>query len=341
MTHQFDSGLFINSTLNKEWHGLGNIVAEPPKDTAEAMRLAGMDWKVEDSPVITYGDDDTAPSLVDGWKVLRRSDTKGILNVCRNSWTPLQNSEAFSWFDPIIADGDAEISAAVSLKGGKRIAITAKIKDGIEDVVQDDSIEAFLLLFNSHDGSLCLGFKFTNVRTVCANTLAQALHGEKVQATAHDLSWSGKIAKIRHTKSIFENMDAVRNAIDIQKRMFRYSIEEYRAMSKVDMSAGAFDRYLASVFAKQLAGSERTVRDLKQYEQLVQNFEGGVGMDIKGVGRTMWGAYNAVTEWTTHQRTASNDTQDLESVRNRLDSLWFGTAAQVNDLAHKVALATV
>lgn len=340
MSHQFDSGLFVNSKLNQEWHGLGTVVSEAPKTTAEAMQLAGMDWTVEESPVITYGDRDSAPALVDGWKVLRRSDTRNTLHVCRESWTPLQNSEAFSWFDPIIADGDAEISAAVSLQEGKRIAITAKIKGGIEDVVKDDPIEAFLLLFNSHNGTLCLGMKFTNVRVVCANTLAQALQGEKVREGKEDLTWNGKIAKIRHTKSIHGSMDAVRDAIDIQKRAFRYSIEEYRAMSRIDLSVGAFDRYLASVFSKQLDG-DRKVTDLRQYEQLVRNFEGGIGTDIKGVGGTLWGAYNSVTEWTSHQRTASDDDQNLDNVRDRLNSLWFGSASQVNESAHKVALAMV
>lgn len=336
MSHQFDSGLFVNSKLNQEWHGLGNVVAEAPKTIAEAIQLAGMDWTVEESPVITYGDRDSTPALVDGWKVLRRSDTRKTLHVCRESYTPVQNSEAFQWFDPIIADGDVEISAAVSLQEGKRIAITAKIKDGIEDVVKNDPIEAFLLMFNSHDGSLSLGVKFTNVRVVCANTLAMALRGEK-QTFSENMTWNGKTARIRHTKSIHENMNAVRDAIDIQKRAFRYSIEEYRAMSKVDLSSAAFDRYLATVFSKQLEG-DRKVQDLRQYEQLVQNFETGIGMDIKGARGTLWGAYNAVTEWTTHQRST---TDDLEATRDRLNSLWFGSSAQINETAHSAALTLV
>ena len=340
MSHQFDSGMFVNSKLNQEWHGLGTVVAEPPRTTAEAMELAGMDWTVEESPVITYGSNDTAPCLVPDWKVLRRSDNNAVLHVCKDSWTPVQNADAFAWFDPIIADGDAEISAAVSLQEGKRIAITAKIKDSTEDVVSGDPVEAFLLLFNSHNGTLCLGMKFTSVRVVCANTLAQALNGEKVQAGREDMNWNGKIAKIRHTKSIHESMEAVRDAIEIQRRGFRYSIEEYRAMAKVDLSSAAFDRYLASVFAKQLEG-KREVTELRQYEQLIQNFESGVGMDIKGVGGTLWGAYNAVTEWTTHQRAATEDDQNLDKVRDRLNSLWFGSSAQINELAHKSAMELV
>lgn len=337
MPHQFDSGLFVNSRLNKEWHGLGTVVAEAPRTTAEAMRLAGMDWSVEESPVITVASEGE-PTAVEGWKVLRRSDTKTVLHVCRDSWTPVQNSVAFEWFDPIIADGDVEISAAVSLQGGKRTAITVKIKGGIEDVVKGDPVEAFLLLYNSHDGTLSLGIKFTRVRTVCANTLELALR-EKESVPLWDqlkpLQWNGKHARIRHTKSILTELDAVRDALDIQRRTFRYSVEEYRAMSKVDLSAEAFDRYLSAVFRKQLEG-DRKVSSLRQYEQLVQNFEGGIGMDIKGVRGTLWGAYNAITQWTTHQR--GGGSSEIEAARSRLNSLWFGSGAQINQTAHDAAL---
>jgi phage/plasmid-like protein (TIGR03299 family) len=340
MAHQFDSGLFVNSNLNKEWHGLGRVVATAPKTTLETMQLAGMDWTVEESPVITIGEGDQAPSLVDGWKVLRRSDNGATMHVCRDSWTPVQNREAFSWFDPIIADGDAEISAAVSLCEGKRIAITAKIKDGIADVVSGDPVEAYLLLYNSHDGTLSLGVKFTNTRVVCANTLAVALYGERGNF-AGDMTWNGKSAKIKHTKTIHANLEAVRDALDIQRRSFRYTIDQYRAMSKVDLSAAAFDKYLGQVFEKQLIDGDKKkqVTEMRQYERLIQNFESGVGMDLKGTRGTLWGAYNAITEWTTHQR--GNSADDIEAVRDRLNSLWFGSASQINETAHTVAMAMV
>jgi phage/plasmid-like protein (TIGR03299 family) len=243
MAHEFDSGLFVNSSLTKEWHGLGRVVATAPRTTAEAMRLAGMDWQVNELPVISMGADDE-PFLVDGWKTLQRSDNGKILHVCRDTWTPVQNSEAFSWFDPFIQDGDVEISAAVSLREGRRIAITAKIKGEIDEVVSGDPIEAFLLLFNAHDGSLSLGVKFTNIRVVCANTLAMNLYGEK-KTIRDDMTWNGKTARVKHTTSIKANMEAVRDALDIQRRAFRYSIEQYRAMAQVQLTSTSFDSYLS------------------------------------------------------------------------------------------------
>lgn len=336
MAHQFDTGLFVNADGSQEWHGLGRVVKVAPKTTHECMELAGMDWTVKEGPIVTVTEDGQ-PNLIDGWKVLQRSDTGTTLNVCRDSWTPVQNHEAFSWFDPIIADGDAAISAAVSLNEGKRIAITAKLKDGIGDVTSGDPVEAYLLLFNSHDGTLSLGMKFTNVRVVCANTLAIALRGERSKI-GEEITWSEKTARIKHTKSIHDNMQIVRDAMDYQKRMFKYSLEEYQAMAKVDLSIAAFNQYVTNVFqAVGTLDDDKNASSLRFYDRLVENFESGTGSDIRGFQGTAWGAYNAVTEFTSHQRNGD----DVDAARKRLNSLWFGQGEMINKSAHACALALV
>jgi Domain of unknown function (DUF932) len=63
---------------------------------------------------------------------------------------------------------------------------------------------------------------------------------------------------------------------------------------------------------------------------IARNFESGVGADI--AGKTLWGAYNAVTEWTSHQRGGAEN--DIEATRNRLNSLWFGASEKTNAIAH-------
>lgn len=334
MAHQFDSGLFVNADLHREWHGLGNVIATAPKTTHEAMQLAGMDWEIKESPVITIPAPGAKPILVEGWKTLTRSDNNQILHVAKDTWTPVQNSDAFSFFDPFIQDGDASISAAVSLQGGKRIAITAKLKDGIADVGKDDPVEAYLLLFNSHDGTLCLGIKYTNIRVVCHNTLAANLHGINAGRVKGEMEWMPKYVKLRHTSSIHNNLDAVREALDLSKRGFKYTIEEYKAMAKKDLSVELFRQYLTNTFAADIPEG-KTIQDLRCYDAIAANFENGVGSDL--AGKTLWGAYNAVTEWTSHQRGGDS----IDDVRNRLNSLWFGTSEKTNQAAHAAALAMI
>ena len=345
MSHEFDSGLFIGESA---WHGLGLVLPTAPATTGEAMKLAGMDWQVLEQPVYrdVYGTD--LPIEKDGYRLVEadpdykrliRSDNGFQLQIAKKNWTPVQNHQAFEWFDPIIADGDVELSAAVSLKQGRRVAITAKIKDAIGDVVTGDPIEGYLLLFNSHDGTLGVGVRFTNTRVVCHNTLAMNLNAfNRSISQKHDgaMTWNGKNASIKHTPAVFVGLTSVQNALDIHKRAFRQTIEEYRAMTKVQLNAGAFEKYLTD----SMRGHAKfeIIQDLQAHKKFVANFESGAGTDVPGVRGTVWAAYNAITDWTSHQRGRQSG-DALENFRNRLDSNWFGDSAAIDKSAFEAALA--
>ena len=57
------------SVREKPWHGLGKIVTEAPT-SADALRLAGLDWNVVQEPIYTEFNE-----LVEGYKAnVRDSD---------------------------------------------------------------------------------------------------------------------------------------------------------------------------------------------------------------------------------------------------------------------------
>jgi len=64
-----------------------------------------------------------------------------------------------------------------SVKGGRQIAISAQFTDDVSiEVVPDDFVSMKLVLYNSHDGTLAVGIRFTPVRVVCANTLSMVVN---------------------------------------------------------------------------------------------------------------------------------------------------------------------
>lgn len=331
--HQFDTGMFVRTGA---WHGLGNVVEQPPKSIAEAIELAGLGWKVQERKLL---DAQTGLEIPD-YKALVRSDNDLILNVCKKNYTPVQNEDAFKWFEPMIADRDVSLSAAVSLNEGRKIAITCAIENFGGDVVNGDRVESYLLLYNSHDGSSALGVRFTNVRVVCRNTLAANIPRDSRLKYDGDMAWSNKAIKFRHTKNIGANLESVQMAIDVQRRTFQNTLDEYRAMTKVQLDTNKLSEYLTKVMVSPQERAEgKTIADLRCYDRMIANFESGVGMDIPGVGGTLWAGLQAVTEWTTHQR--GNDGEDLDSVRARLNSSFFGDSARVNERAHLVAMSMV
>jgi hypothetical protein len=121
-------------------------------------------------------------------------------------------------------------------------------------------------------------------------------------------------------------------------------------MAAAPCTAEQFRNYVETLFADQLRGEindrrgdattsrPRRLEDLPAWEGLSAKFEGqAIGSDIPGVQGSMWGAYQAVTEYLSHDAGRSRD--PIEAARQRLEGLWFGKAAATLTQAHELALA--
>ena len=87
------------SVREKPWHGLGTIVMEAPA-SADALRLAGLDWNVVQEPVYTGHNE-----LVEGYKANIRSTDRRVLGVVSDRYKVVQNVEAFSFTDELLGAG--------------------------------------------------------------------------------------------------------------------------------------------------------------------------------------------------------------------------------------------
>lgn len=316
MAHEIES---MFSVKKIPWHKLGTVLENAPT-SAEAMRLAGLDWDVNCEAMLT-----TDGQIVPGHRAVRRSTDGSVLGVVGNDWTPLQNSKVFEWFDPFVQAGEASYETAGSLHKGARVWVLAKLNREPCVIVQKagDIVDKYVLLSNGHDGIISARVGFTPVRVVCANTLR----------LAHD-HVSSKLMRVTHTSKIVENMKAVRQIMDMADAEFEATAEQYRALAGRSINASDLNRYVTKVFYPNRPEPTPTENcESESRSRIVDNvtklFESGMGNDLDGVKGTMWGAYNAVTEYLSHER-GSDDAI-------RLNNLWYGSAAKTNQRALDVA----
>ena len=343
MAHELTNSRSMFYVGAAPWHQLG-VKLENAPTCAEGIHAAGLNWTVGLKDLQTTDGQDVTH------KATFRTDTGRILGVVGPGWTPLQNTDAFAFFDPFLQAGEATLETAGSLKGDRRIWVLAKINRPASEIVKGDTVEKYILLANSHDGSLAIRVGYTPIRVVCNNTLSAAIAGRK-----------GSLIRVRHRKNVVGTLDAVRETMNAADASFEATAEQYRRLARTAIVSEDLKRLVRRVFAQApkadavppqimsvpipadlpppvsdpidriFAMVDTTPeRESRVVEAVSRLYEEGRGNNLPGVRGTAWAAYNAITEYIGYER--GNDDA------RRLDETWFGAGAALN---HKALIECV
>lgn len=263
-------------TREKPWHGLGTKVEEAPT-SAEALRLAGLDWRVEQKNIQLCGG-----SKVPGYKANVRSTDGKVLGVVSDRYRIVQNADAFEFTDSIIG-GDVRYETAGSLNSGKKIWLLAKLP---ETEIAGDKTEPYLCFSNTHDGSGAVRVCMTPIRVVCNNTLNLALDSAK-------RAWS-----VRHTGSLQSKMHEARACLRMANTYMGALAEKADRMANTTITRDQLNRILDELFPVDEHTTEREKQNIKKLrdEYMVCYF----APDLVKFRDTAWGAYNAMSDMITH-----------------------------------------
>lgn len=130
------------SVREKPWHGLGKIVMEAPT-SADALRLAGLDWNVVQEPIYT---DFNEPIV--GYKANVRDSDRKVLGVVSDRYKVVQNTDAFSFTDELLGKG-VRYETAGSLQEGKKVWLLARLPR--EYIIAGERISPYLVFSNTHE----------------------------------------------------------------------------------------------------------------------------------------------------------------------------------------------
>lgn len=312
MSHAVES---MFSVKERPWHGLGTILTEAPS-IQEGIIYAGLDWEVKTEKLKTEtGIDVTTKNAI------VRQDNQSILGIVGNQYKPLQNKDAFNFFEPFIENNMATLETAGSLYNGAIVFILAKINSDNIVVNDEDQIEKYILLSNSHDGSQALRVGYTPIRVVCNNTLQMATTSDKSQ-----------LIRLTHRKDIISNMEDLRATMDLINQQFIATEEQYKELAKKDINGLDLHRYVRKVFSQKKL--EALLDEEKQEEletgrkKIIARVEEIFQAEPK---HNAWTLYNAVNYYLNHERG-----KNLES---RYSQLWFGYTKHIDKKAFKLALA--
>ena len=265
------------SVREKPWHGLGTIVAEAPS-SSEALRLAGLDWEVEQQAIFTKS------GVVEGFKANVRSTDKKVLGVVSDRYKIIQNKDAFAFTDKLLGAG-VRYETAGSLQAGKKIWLLATLPK--EYIIAGERISPYLVFSNTHDGSGAVRVAITPIRVVCNNTLNLALNtATRSFSMVHTGDIRGKVSEAKQTLFM---------ADQYMENLGR----EFERLCKVKVTDQQVKEYIELLLPIENGASLTTVKNTRKLrEDMRARYYDAP--DLKDVGNNAYRFINAVSDFATH-----------------------------------------
>lgn len=263
---------------NVPWHGLGTRVMEAPA-SSEALKLAGLDWKVLQEPVYTENGE-----LIRGYKANVRDTDRKVLGVVTDRYKVVQNQDAFAFTDALLGQG-VRYETAGSLMGGKKVWLLAHMPR--EYIISGERISPYLVFSNTHDGSGAVKVAVTPIRVVCSNTLNLALASAK-------RSWS-----MVHTGDIKSKLEEAKKTLFLADAYMESLGKEFEVLQRQEMTEKKVREYISQLLP---ADENATDQQKKNMERLREDLTARYfdAPDLKGLGNNAYRFINAVSDFATH-----------------------------------------
>lgn len=312
------------------WHGWGKVFNKAIT-IEQALTDSGLAFYVQKSPnihripVIGRPDEYTDIQSTTSFFTYR-TDTGNVLGARLGpDYTVYQNTAALSIVDELLKTKKVSIETVGALYEGRKIFTCLKLHAPLK-VGASDEIDQYVLLANSHDGSMAITAMPTNVRVVCANTLSAALAGAQ---PSH---------KIRHTANAETRVKEAFQIMGLLEGNSKANSAAYNAMKCNVLTKQEFFDYIGNIFMtpEEIAGLQKgenilTTRKKNIISDVIEFAETGIGQrEALGNNLNMWYAYNAVTGYLTGKKYSSLD--------DRFESMMFGDSSQKIRNAGNLAL---
>lgn len=321
--------MFYVRSSGTPWHHLGTGINTTVASTSPEMRTV-LGWTVDQHAIYwkrPLPDGTFVEELVPSGRLNVRMDTLDQLAIVSPDYHVIQNMEAVAMMDALVGEAAAMYETAGSLKGGRMVWALAALPRELT-VVPGDTLKPYLAMMLAHDGTHALTMKPTTTRIVCNNTYDMALGA------------AGRALRIEHRKGASVKLEEARRILGFADAYFIKLEDAARRLTSHKINALMLSRYFETVFPHPEQATPETreaaARVDALHEKLAILFHEGAGAALPGVKGTIWGALNAVTEYTDH---VAPVTVKGAMKAGGLEDVILGSAVQVRQRAMDAALA--
>lgn len=289
------------------------------KSTGHALNLAGADWEVKliplfQQPTISskrwqfFSEPRYLPATNPSgnpFMATMRTDNNVLLGQMTAFYKPINNRDAISFLDPLIADGTLIINTIREERGGAKMSIVLSMPGGI--TIGGDEHDAHIVGSWGHDGVLGFNFLTTALRLACLNMLLALARDNLVNVT------------VKHNGDVDEKIRVAAAAISKSKSRLLKIKEEGDALAKQPMTYTQMTDVLAHLLPTDVPDlSDQIVRNREVAKDAIKSiFVGETEQNTRGnAPGTKWCAWNACTEYHQWFRRNTINAHNLSSYIN-------------------------
>lgn len=320
--------MFCVGDRDSAWHRLGQRTNQVVT-WAEAVELADLNWQVEKRQAYCrnpLGNVVPIPSFA-----TFRIDDGAYLGTVGEGYTVIQNKDQFSFVDAFLeAANGAHYESAGALGNGERIWCLARIPEADYQIDGGDKHKTFVMVANSHDGSLAYQVKLVDTRIVCQNTLTVAINEKgacwRIKHTAN--------AKARLAEAVDMMQMVKREAVGLKGKMLRLADRK--------LTRESVEHILDRLFPAPKDEKANTTRRDNNVSAVLDLYASNDNNAFASVKGTAYNLFNAVTEYVDHQRTARGNGSDPAKMQvARSESALFGSGERLKTQALTVIMEEV
>ncbi|MFJ6380175.1 DUF932 domain-containing protein [Kitasatospora sp. NPDC092039] len=286
------------------WHGLGTVTEEA-KTSEEVLHLAQLDWEVEKLPILPMNRGKLGKRIPNRFATVRTDTGDWVGGLVGNTWTPIQNRDAFTFLDELVGGGHVTYETAGALDGGRVVFMSTKSPSiTLDPEGAADRIDLYTLFANSHDGRSAAVAVETPVRAVCTNTLDLAVNEAQ------------RVWKVRHTATALSDLEEARRTLGFTERYAAALEAEATTLYQQAMTNQEFDKLIKRLFGAPSKDSRKHIVAAfeERRDRLHHLFaEADTQDNIRG---TRWAALQAVIEFEDYFRTVRSP-EDITEQKHR------------------------
>jgi phage/plasmid-like protein (TIGR03299 family) len=222
---------------------------------------------------------------------------------------------------------------AGSIRGGALVWALVRLPGELRIANTDDVVRPFILVCNSHDGSVAFRALNTSVRVVCSNTLTLAFRTAGTDSIA-----------VKHTERIHDRIADAQEVLGLAITEHRRFEAHMNILADRKLRKREFESYLDKVLGP---SSKQEWKDESgevghelsaARQQITANFDHDL-QRLKGIEHSAWSAFNSVSQYVDWER-PTRGTAGRDRDERRFASMMFQGGADLKRRAWSAALAT-